>query len=325
MPHALGFGAAVGAAGTGTLLAATNPVVAALGAANIGLYSLVYTPMKTKSTLNTPVGQVVGAIPPMMGYVAAAGPDVDAAMAALTSPGCLTAAALLFAWQGPHFYALSWRSRKDYARGGHMMESVVDPTGRSTATCITGYAGLLTALPFAAAAAGVIHPAVCLPATAVHAHLLYLARQFSGRPSDPNAQKVFLESLWYLPVMMALFVGGAYWQRRNNARAAAHDAVDAVDAAGQLQLVDGAVADADVGAGDDAEADDEDALTDTRRSKCVTGVSGLKTLCMHETIRETHVTPSCSTVEHAATSAVAATTAAVTGQNTATAATAGDA
>jgi len=109
--EATAVGVAAGAAGTALLYTMANPTVAALGALNIALYAGPYTLSKRHTEWNTWIGSVVGAVPPVMGYAAASGGVVFAA-----EPAAL--ASLLFLWQFPHFFALSWMHREDYARGG---------------------------------------------------------------------------------------------------------------------------------------------------------------------------------------------------------------
>ena len=103
------------------------------------LYTVVYTPMKQRTPLNTWVGAVVGAIPPVMGWTAAGG--------ALLSPEAFTLGAALFCWQMPHFFALAWMYRADYAQGGYRMVSLHDPTGSRTASLCLEYSLYLSALP----------------------------------------------------------------------------------------------------------------------------------------------------------------------------------
>lgn len=137
--HAVGF--AIGAASTGLcmLYYGVNGLTAALGAGNLFLYTMIYTPMKRYSILNTWVGSIgkqnhetknkikfsskritfsVGAIPPVMGWVGCSG-TFDA--------GAWILAGLLYAWQFPHFNALSWNLRPDYSRAGYRMMSVTNP------------------------------------------------------------------------------------------------------------------------------------------------------------------------------------------------------
>eukprot|EP00607_Mallomonas_marina_P009639 CAMPEP_0182421742 /NCGR_PEP_ID=MMETSP1167-20130531/7208_1 /TAXON_ID=2988 /ORGANISM="Mallomonas Sp, Strain CCMP3275" /LENGTH=174 /DNA_ID=CAMNT_0024599157 /DNA_START=407 /DNA_END=928 /DNA_ORIENTATION=+ len=127
--EALTVAIAAGGMGTGILLVGTNPVVAALGAGNIFLYAGPYTVSKQLSELNTWIGSLVGAIPPVMGWAAATG-------GSLMSAEPVALALLLYLWQFPHFFALSWLHREDYARGGFQMVAVNDPTGERSASLI---------------------------------------------------------------------------------------------------------------------------------------------------------------------------------------------
>lgn len=111
--HAIGWGVASGAAGISVLAAGSNPLTASLGAANLLLYVGPYTLSKPRSELNTWVGSVVGAVPPLMGWAAATGGVVA------VEP--LLLATYLFIWQFPHFFSLAWLHREDYARGGFAM------------------------------------------------------------------------------------------------------------------------------------------------------------------------------------------------------------
>lgn len=117
--HAFAFGSMTGISGVALLAACVNPITAVLGAANILLYTCIYTPMKRTSIANTWAGAVVGAIPPMMGYTAVTG--------TLADPGAWVLGGLLYAWQFPHFNALAWNLRADYSKAGYRMMAVTDP------------------------------------------------------------------------------------------------------------------------------------------------------------------------------------------------------
>ncbi|KAI8142516.1 protoheme IX farnesyltransferase [Fennellomyces sp. T-0311] len=116
--HAFSFGTLTGAAGVTMLSTMVNPLTATLGAANIFLYTCVYTPMKRASIANTWVGAVVGAIPPMMGW---------AAMTNGLEPGAWVLGGILYAWQFPHFNSLAWNLRADYSKAGYRMMAVTNP------------------------------------------------------------------------------------------------------------------------------------------------------------------------------------------------------
>lgn len=197
--------AAVAAAGSGCVLALmTNPVTTALGLGNIFLYAVPYTLSKTRTELNTWIGSVVGAIPPVMGWAAATGGDLCALEPALLG-------AYLYLWQFPHFFALSWMYRTDYARGGFQMVPCADPTGSRTAALITNYSVYLLPLPIIAAALDVTSWMFAVEGTALNAILLRHAFKFHENSSNENARKVFRASLWYLPASLMLLV---YHSRR---------------------------------------------------------------------------------------------------------------
>lgn len=204
--HAGAFGALSGAVGVATLAATCGPVTAALGAANIGLYAGVYTPLKRVHTVNTTVGSVVGAIPPVMGWVAATSVTASAGIAAMAAPEALLSGALLFCWQFPHFHALAWLLRRDYAAGGHSMHVVTDPSGRTAALhSLLGVAGL-AAVPFASVATGITGSMFAVEGLAVNSYVALLAYRFYRSANDDTARPLFRASLWYLPLMMALMV-----------------------------------------------------------------------------------------------------------------------
>lgn len=134
MSQAHGFVAAMvmGYLGVSVLVLFVNVFAAALALGTLLLYVGLYTPLKIRSTLNTLVGAVCGAIPPMIGWVAVTG-SLDL--------GAWVLGAILFVWQLPHFLALAWLYRDDYRRGGFAMLPVIDPTGGLTSRIV-----LLTSL-----------------------------------------------------------------------------------------------------------------------------------------------------------------------------------
>jgi heme o synthase len=130
------FAAATAVSGIAVLLHETNETPAALAALNIALYAGVYTPLKAVHTINTWVGAVVGALPPMLGWAAASGGD-------LTSPrerGAWALGSMLFLWQIPHFHALALVSRADYTAGGLKMLAVSNPVANAAWARVTAAA-----------------------------------------------------------------------------------------------------------------------------------------------------------------------------------------
>src|SRR5206468_7363426 len=115
------FGSALSIAGLGLLVARANVLAAALALATIGVYLLVYTPMKRRTPFAMLVGAVPGALPPLIGWTAAHG---------TIAPGGAALFAIVFLWQIPHFLAISWLYRDDYAKAGFPMLAVIDPDGR---------------------------------------------------------------------------------------------------------------------------------------------------------------------------------------------------
>ncbi|KAF6258300.1 UbiA prenyltransferase family-domain-containing protein [Scenedesmus sp. NREL 46B-D3] len=192
--HALAFALLTGVGGLWTLAEQTNPLTTALGAANIVLYAGIYTPLKQLSIYNTWVGAVVGAIPPLMGWAAAAGE---------LEPGSWVLAAALFSWQLPHFLALAWMCQDDYARGGFRMLPKLDPLGSRTAAVALRHCALLLPLGAVAAALHVASPWFAAEAAALAAAMGAGALAFRANPTAASARKLFRGSLLYLPLLLA--------------------------------------------------------------------------------------------------------------------------
>jgi len=193
--HALGL--LWGAAGLGVLAWKVNALACGLTAFTLVSYLLVYTPMKRFTPLSTWVGAVPGALPPVIGW-AAAGGAMDARAAALFG--------IQFLWQMPHFLALAWLYRADYARAGYRVYPVTDPGGDSTAWQMAATSGLLvlvSAVPFGLGMAGTAYLAGALACGALFFLLsLDAARALGAR----SARRVFLASLAYLPLVLGLLV-----------------------------------------------------------------------------------------------------------------------
>jgi protoheme IX farnesyltransferase len=195
--EAAAFGAAITTAGLAVLAFGVNAPSALTALATWGLYVLVYTPLKPRSTLNTAVGAVPGALPPVIGWAAATGRLGAEAWALFL---------IVFLWQFPHFLAIAWIHREDYARGGHRMLPLVDPRG-----AMTGRQAVLHALALV--------PAGLLPSTiglaggwyfvgALTLGLYYLAVSvaFWTAVSDRSARRLLRASIIYLPLMLALLL-----------------------------------------------------------------------------------------------------------------------
>lgn len=215
------FGGLMGLSGVSLLLATTNPLTAALGAGNILLYAPIYTYSKRFTELNTWIGSIVGAIPPVMGWTAAGGSLMAAEPWALAS--------LLFLWQFPHFFALSWLHREDYARGNFAMVPVNDPTGVRTAGLIQEYSLYLAAFPIVASALGWTSYMFAVEGTIANAYLLMLSRKFSQERSNAQARRIFLCSLWYLPLLLAAYVfHSRMWEKNKLTNEATEEGEDQI-------------------------------------------------------------------------------------------------
>ncbi|MDO8580308.1 MAG: heme o synthase, partial [Candidatus Omnitrophota bacterium] len=132
--EALSFGIILILAGLIVLCLKVNLLTAFLGILTAFLYVLVYTPLKKISWLNTTIGSIPGAIPPMGGWAAATN-NLDL--------GAWVLFFILFLWQHPHFYAIAWMCKEDYKRAGFKMLPVVDPDGISTFRQIIIYSLIL--------------------------------------------------------------------------------------------------------------------------------------------------------------------------------------
>ena len=173
-------------------------VGASTGAALVALatlvtYALIYTPLKRRTSLATVVGAVPGALPPLIGWSAAGGSLLGAAPWSLFL--------LMFLWQLPHFLAIAWMYREDYARAGLLMLPVVDRQGVLTSRQAVLWAGTLlpiSELPFLLGMAGPVYAIVAL---VLGIGQLALALRFMAARTDQNARSLFYGSITYLPLL----------------------------------------------------------------------------------------------------------------------------
>ena len=191
------FGGVLAAAGLVHLTLAVNPLTGFLGAITLGSYLFVYTPLKRVTTLNTAIGAIPGALPPLMGWTAATGE---------VTLGGWSLFAVLFFWQLPHFLAIAWMYREDYERGGFRMLPVVDRDGSRTGRqAISHTLGLLpvSLSPVLLKLAGPIYFSGALVLGII---FLWFAVQFARTLTLPRARKLFLFSVLYLPILLGLLV-----------------------------------------------------------------------------------------------------------------------
>jgi protoheme IX farnesyltransferase len=183
--------------GFAVLAVHANPLAAALGLANILLYVLVYTPLKPRTTLNTVVGAVCGAVPPMLGWAAASGS---------LGPGAWALGAVLFVWQLPHFMSLAWLYREDYARGGFAMLPVVDARGDATGQTVLLTSLLLVPVSLLVTLTGTAGWWYAGTAVFLGVAASILGAAFWRRRDRPGARRVFLASIIYLPLLLTVMV-----------------------------------------------------------------------------------------------------------------------
>lgn len=191
------LGGACGGIGLIYLALAVNLLTSLLGALTLASYLFIYTPLKRVTTLNTIVGAIPGALPPLMGWAAARGE--------ITLDGW-SLFAILFFWQLPHFFAIAWIYREQYARAGFIMLPVVDPNGERTGRqAVSHTLGLLpvSLCPFLFHLAG---PVYLCGAIALGLGYLWFAVQFSRCLTVSRARRLFFASILYLPLLLGLMV-----------------------------------------------------------------------------------------------------------------------
>jgi protoheme IX farnesyltransferase len=195
--HGIAYGLLLSAAGFADLWVGTNLLAAALGLFTLLSYLLLYTPLKQRSTACTTVGAIPGAMPPLIGY-AAAGHGIDA--------GALALFLILFIWQFPHFYAIAWMYREDYARGGVRMLPVIEPDGESTARRIVGASIMLIPISLAPGLIGMTGTFYTIAAIAAGYGMLFIGVRLQRERTSARARHVFLASVLYLPALLAIMV-----------------------------------------------------------------------------------------------------------------------
>jgi len=190
------FGVALAVVGTAYLALTVGVLAGALAAATAASYLLVYTPLKRVTSLATVAGAVPGAIPPVIGWAAARG---------RLDTGAWVLFLILFFWQMPHFLALAALYRRDYARAGFRVLSVVDPGGASTGRQSVLYALALLPVSLVPAFLGMAGPLYFFGALALGLGFLFYALRFALRPgAQAQAAGLFHYSLLYLPVLCTL-------------------------------------------------------------------------------------------------------------------------
>jgi heme o synthase len=194
---ALVFSVGISVAGTLYLALLVNPLTAYLGAASLLIYIFAYTPLKRRTWWCTAVGAIPGAIPPLMGWAAVTG-SLDTLAWVLFG--------IVFLWQMPHFFAIGWLYRLDYARAGFPMLPVVDSEGVRTARQIVLYTLALLVVSLLTSVLGLTGALYFFGALTLGLAFLGLGLALAFTRSGVQARRLFLGSVLYLPVLLVLMV-----------------------------------------------------------------------------------------------------------------------
>jgi heme o synthase len=191
------FGLAATAIGLGYLAVATSAVLTASAAAGWLIYVGIYTPLKTRSAWQTPVGAAAGALPVLLGAAAVGEP---------MSPWAIILFGIVYCWQFPHSMAIAWLYRQQFAAAGVKVAVVTDPTGRAAAIwAVLGAAALLaiSLSPLCFSLAGTSY-GVC--AAVLGVAFLGFAVAFARRRDDVTARRLLWASLIYLPAILGVLI-----------------------------------------------------------------------------------------------------------------------
>ncbi len=191
------LGAALSIFGVIYLAFVCNALSAALAAITIIIYIFAYTPLKRVSTFNTALGAVPGALPPMIGWAAARG---------TLNAGAWMLFAILFFWQLPHFFAIAWMYRDDYARAGFQMISSDDRTGERSASQSVFFCMLLFIVAGLPAFLGIATVFYLLAELVLGGVFIAVAMRFLKTRATSDARRLFITSIIYLPLLLGALV-----------------------------------------------------------------------------------------------------------------------
>jgi len=195
--EALVFGILQCAVAQAYLFFLVNPLTAVLGLVVIVGYVLVYTPLKTRTSASTAIGAIPGALPPLMGWTAAAN-DITLGAWALF--------AMQFLWQFPHFFAIAWMYREQYKKAGILMLPVVEPSGRLTFRQIILFTIMLVPVSVAPFVFGISGNIFFYGAIVLGIWFLYASVRSAMDKSNERARSLLLVSVLYLPLLFILMV-----------------------------------------------------------------------------------------------------------------------
>ena len=176
-----------------------NALSAGVALATLLTYVLLYTPLKRRTSFATVIGAIPGALPPVIGWAAARG---------TLSTGAWVLFGIVFLWQLPHFLAIAWIYRDDYARAGFPLLPVIEPDGRSTSRQATFYCAALLPVSIAPTLVGLTNTAYFAAALALGLLFMGLTLRFARTRAVPDARRLFFGSIIYRPILWLLMIAG---------------------------------------------------------------------------------------------------------------------
>jgi protoheme IX farnesyltransferase len=194
---ALWFGIALSAVGIAELTLAVNPLTAVVAAMTLVSYVLLYTPLKLRSSFSTIVGAIPGALPAVIGWTAATNS---------LSAGGWALFGIVFMWQMPHFLAIAWMFRDDYANAGIPLLPVLHPDGRTTGQQAMLYSAGLIPVSLLPSVVGLASAYYLVGAMTLGAILLVLSVEFASSRSMASAKRLFYATILYLPLLWAVLL-----------------------------------------------------------------------------------------------------------------------
>ncbi|MBA2258959.1 MAG: protoheme IX farnesyltransferase [Acidobacteria bacterium] len=193
------FASVTSTAGLALLATGVNVLSACVAAATLITYVAIYTPLKPVTSFSTVIGAIPGALPPVIGW---------AAVQNALTPGAWILFGIVFLWQLPHFLAIAWMYREDYARAGFPMLPVIEPDGRSTARQSVLYAAALLPMSLMPTLAGLTTSTYFVGALVLTLLFVGLAVRFAMTRSAGDARRLFFGSITYLPLLWILMIAG---------------------------------------------------------------------------------------------------------------------
>jgi protoheme IX farnesyltransferase len=191
------FASALSALGLLVLAAGANLLSAVVALITLVIYAVAYTPLKRVTSLATVVGAIPGALPPVIGWAAARNE---------LSHGGWILFGIVFLWQLPHFLAIAWVCRDDYAKAGFAMLPVIEPDGRSTARQAVLYCAALLPMSLAPTLAGLAGSVYFVGALALTGLFLTVAIRFAATRAVADARRLFFASIVYLSLLWILMI-----------------------------------------------------------------------------------------------------------------------